>query len=160
MLAAIGVTGAHDVHEKFNAFITEANKNKLSMAENQTTIADLQASIKSLEGKLLTEARVKEICGESATSVIAAWAGSEAGKKIIGGEASRITMEALASIGTTPAKPAPVGGSGNDNSKDLVAQGKFKEAYAANPALVQTFSTAESYEAYMKAVAAGHVQPE
>jgi len=160
MLAAVGAKSADEFTAKFSAFIADA---KL-MAEKSVTLESLQASITALEGKLISEARVKELVAEgsgaAATSAISAWSASAEGKKIIGAESSRICMESLAAVGTQPAKPAPVGNAGVDNSKGLIAQGKFKEVYAATPALQKDFSSAETYEAYMKAVAAGHVQPE
>jgi hypothetical protein len=107
MLALVGAKTDAEFPEKFTAFVTKAKENETLMAEKQVTLESLQTSITALEGKILTEARVKEICGESATSAISTWAGSEGGKKIIGAEASRVVMEASAATGTAPAKPAP-----------------------------------------------------
>jgi hypothetical protein len=154
MLAAIGAAGAHDFSEKFSAFVTEANTAKTFMADSKATLESLQASITALEGKIVTEARIKEICGASATESISAWAGSEAGKKIIGGEASRIAMEALANVGTQPAKPAPVGNAGNDTPEQkaaaLIAEGKFEEAWKLDKKLQAEFPTAKSCAAFMR----------
>jgi hypothetical protein len=151
-LKAIGAETASDFEAKLSAFITEANQNKLSMAENTTTIAELQASIKALEGKIVGEDRIKTICAESATSAVSTWAGSEAGKKLIGGEASRVAIEALANVGTTPARPAPA--SAEQPAKKTFAEivqagitaGKTKTA--AISAAVET--NPEEYKAYLQ----------
>jgi translation initiation factor 6 (eIF-6) len=112
VMKAIGAETAAEVDSQMSAFIAEANKNKASMAENKTTLESLQSSITALEGKLLTEDRVKALFTEqfnaTGSKAISDFVGSEAGKKIIAGEASRVVMEAHAAIGTTPAKPAPV----------------------------------------------------
>src|SRR6185312_8620606 len=115
VMKAIGAESASEVDSQMSAFIAEANKNKASMAENQVTLQTLQASVTALEGKLgniLTEARVKEICGTATTDAITAWAASDAGKKIMGAEASRVVMESNAAIGTIPAKPSPAAAGG------------------------------------------------
>jgi hypothetical protein len=161
MLAAIGAAGANDFSEKFSAFVTEANTAKTFMADSKATLESLQASIAALEGKIVTEARIKEICGASATESISVWAGSEAGKKIIGGEASRIAMEALANVGTQPAKPAPVGNAGNapeQKAAALIAEGKFEEAWKADAKLRGEFLSAKSYAAFMRASHRGAVR--
>ncbi len=43
-------------------------------------------------------------------------------------------------------------------SAALIAEGKFKEAYAADAKIRQEFSSAESYDGYMKASTKGRVQ--
>lgn len=72
-------------------------------------LAAVEAAIKTIP----TEARITELVTAGVTSGVAAsmttWAASDAGKKTIGAEASRITMEAMAAVGTTPVKPAPAG---------------------------------------------------
>ena len=105
----IGATDAKDFSEKFLAFVQEANELK-DMADSpvdtsalEKRIADLEASAKTFT----TEARVTTLVTEGATKTLNDWATSDAGKKIIGAEASRITLEAIAAIGTTPAKPSP-----------------------------------------------------
>jgi hypothetical protein len=156
VLKEIGATNASEVDSKMAAFISEANQNKASMAENKTTLETLQASVTKMEGQLanlLTEAKVKEICGAATTDAISTWAVSDAGKKIISGEASRVVMEAHAAIGTVPAKPSPVGAPAAAETKTFaeivqanVASGKTKTeaistAVKSNPA---------EYQAYLK----------
>jgi len=157
VMKAIGAESASEVDSQMSAFIAEANKNKASMAENQVTLQTLQASVTALEGKLgnlLTEARVKEICGTATTEAIKAWATSDEGKKIIGAEASKIALDANAAIGTQPAKPAPApaaGGTSEDQAKTLIAAGKYEEAYALLPAAEKAdFVSAKNYAAYMR----------
>src|SRR4051812_6979392 len=113
-LKAVGAKDAAEFDAALTKFIAESNL----MAENKVTLESLQASIVALEGKIISEDRIKTIVGEAtgpaATKAIGDWAASDAGKKIIGGEASRITMEALANVGTQPAKPAPIGADAGD----------------------------------------------
>lgn len=97
------------------ANLIQENKELKSMAESAATKPDLSAfenRIAALEAsvKLIpTEARISELVTASVTSSMTAWAGSVDGKKLIGAEASRITMEAMAATGTTPVKPSPAG---------------------------------------------------
>ena len=158
-MKAVGAENVADFEAKLTAFIAEANSAKTFMAENQVTLESINAKLTALEGKILTEDRVKAIVGETtgpaATNAVKAWATSEEGKKIIGAESSRISMEALANVGTQPAKPAPVGASGNDTAEDkaktLIAQGKFEEAFPLLPASERAdFMGAKSYGAYMR----------
>lgn len=152
IMQAIGCTGANDFASSLTAFITKAQSNETFMAESKVTLETLAGSITALEGKLLTEDRVKAICGESTTTAIATWAGSEAGKKIIGAESSRICMETLGNVGTTPVKPAPAGTAETEESKvaGLIAEGKFEDAWKADKGLRTEFITSKSYAAYMR----------
>lgn len=161
MLAAVGAKTAAEFQDKISTFAKTAQENASAMAQNQVTLESLQASITALEGKLISEDRIKEICGESATASIATWAGSEAGKKIMGAEASRITAEALANVGTTPAKPAPAAAGGEtpeQKAAALVAAGKYEEAYALDATAKRDFISAKTYAAYMKANGQGAVR--
>lgn len=160
MLAMVGATTVAEFPEKFAAFTKLAQENASAMAQNQTTLETLQASITALEGKLLTEARVKEIVGAESATAIATWSGSDAGKKIIGAESSRITMEALASVGTTPAKPAPVSADATNATaiQNLEAQGKFEEAWAVDKNIQAEFPSAKGYAAFRRAQFNGQVR--
>jgi hypothetical protein len=153
-LALIGATGVSDFPEKLSAFITKAKTDATFMAESKVTLETLQQSLTALEGKILTEAKVKEIVGAETTSAITAWSGSEAGKKIIGAESSRIAMEALASVGTIPAKPAPAPAAGNETPEQkaaaLIAEGKFEEAYKLDEKLRAEFPSAAHFAAYAR----------
>lgn len=158
MVAKLGATDAADGATKLSAFFATAATNEKFMADSKVTLETLQASLTALEGKIVTEARIKEICGTSATEAISTWAASDAGKKIIGGEASRITMEALANVGTQPAKPAPAGNQDAAATvKGLIAEGKYAEAWALDKNLQAEFPTAGVYAAYAKAEANGRV---
>lgn len=153
MLVIVGAANVAEFPDKFAAFAKLAQENASAMAEKQITLESLQASLTALEGKILTEARAKEICGESATSAVSTWAGSEPGKKIIGAEASRITAEALANVGTQPAKPAPAGSPAAEVKKTFaeivqanIAGGKTKSA--AISAAVESHPA--EYKEYLK----------
>lgn len=162
MLAAVGAANVAEFPDKFAAFAKTAQENQTFMAESKVTLESLQQSITALEGKILTDARVKEIVGAETTSAISTWAGSEGGKKIIGAEASRITAEALANVGTQPAKPAPIGAAGNDTPEQkaaaLISEGKFEEAYKLDKSLQAEFINGKSYAAFMRASGSGAVR--
>jgi hypothetical protein len=62
-------------------------------------------------------------------------------------------MEALANVGTQPAKPAPVGNAGNapeQKAAALIAEGKFEEAWKLDKKLQAEFPTAKSCAAFMR----------
>jgi len=158
VMKAIGAETASEVDSQMSAFIAEANKNKTSMAENQVTLESIQKSVTALEGKLLTEDRVRALITEqfnaASTKAVSDFLASDAGKKIIGAEASRVVMEAHAAIGTTPAKPSPApsaGGSAEEQSKALIAVGKYEEAFPLLSAAERSeFLGPKSYAAYMR----------
>ena len=157
---ALGAADAAEFDAKLTKFIADS---KL-MAESKVTLETLATSITELEGKLISETRIKELvaegAGSAATTAISTWATSEAGKKIIGGEASRITAEALANVGTQPAKPAPVGADASNATavQNLEAQGKFEEAWAADKNIQAEFPTAKGYAAFRRAQINGQVR--
>lgn len=136
--------------------ILQENKQLKAMAETAPDLSAIEKRIAALEQRpQITESRITELVTAGVTSGVAAsmttWAASDAGKKVIGSEASRITMEAMAAIGTAPVKvsPAPVV-TGNSIS-ELEAQGKFAEAYALLTAEQKLdFGDAGSYAAYQK----------
>lgn len=158
----IGCEKAEDFEAKFAAFIQESATAKTFMAENKTTIESLEQRIKALEdGKFVSESRVTEIVSGETTKAVSAWADSEAGKKKIGAEASRITMEAIANVGTMPAKPAPAAAGAETpeaKARALEAEGKFEEAYKLDKNLQAEFPSAKSYAAYAKAAGMGQVK--
>jgi hypothetical protein len=158
MLAAIGGgANASEAQTNLSTFITNANQATKFMADSKVTLETVQASVTALEAKIgtpLTEARVKEIVGAETTTAIAAWSASVEGKKIIGAESSRIAMEALAGVGTQPAKPSPAG-----NPEPAAAAKTFAEIVQANMATGKKKSDAISaavesnpteYAAYLK----------
>lgn len=159
---AIGGENAAEFNANLSTFIAEANQAKTFMSENQTTISALEKRIEALEGKIVTEARVTELVNTGATSAVSTWAASDAGKKIIGGESSRIAMEALANVGTQPAKPSPAPTAGNDTPEAkaaaLNAEGKFEEAWKLDKRLQAEFSGPKSYAAFMRASNRGAVK--
>lgn len=124
------------------------------------SLESLEKRIAALEKTPLTEDRVKELIsaesGTAANAAVKTFAASDEGKKVIGAEASRITSEALASVGTTPVKPAPASAQ-QPTIKELVAAGKHEEAWAASEELQKEFSDAKLYAAYAKGVASGKI---
>lgn len=156
-LASVGATGAADFSEKLSAFAAEHQKFKL-MAENSPDISAITKRLDALEARpVITEARITELVTAGVTSAVApamtAWAGSDAGKKLIGAEASRIVMEAQAGTGTSPLKPSPAPAAQDPASqvKNLITAGKFEEAYALLSAEDQReYGDAGSYAGYMK----------
>lgn len=94
-------------------------------------LAAVEVAIKTIP----TEARITELVTAGVTSGVAAsmttWAASEGGKKVIGAEASRITMEAMAAVGTAPVKPAPAG-SGDAPKTEAKTFPQIVQALTAN----------------------------
>lgn len=160
-IAATGAKDPADFSAKFSALI-EDNKQLKAMAEKpsdfsafEKRLADVEAGNATLQGQVktfTTEAQVKTIAAETTTATLS----SEPGKKLIEAEASRVVMAAMASTGTSPVKPSPAP-AGTPSAKDLVASGKFEEAYAASPELQAEFSSAALYATYAKAVKAGKI---
>jgi hypothetical protein len=149
-LQAIGASDVADFQNKFSALLTEHNRLK-SMAESSPDLSALTKRIEALEAKPnLTEARVSELVTAGVTPAITSWAASDDGKKLIGAQASKITMEAMAAVGTQPVKPSPAPALAGDQFDNLEAQGKFAEAYALKPELRAEFPDAGSYASYRK----------
>lgn len=154
MAKAIGATTEQEFNSKFEAFLETAVANAtahtklvtdfaaLQTAHNETVTALTEAH-KAILGKItalettlgnpatLTESKIKEI---------ATIAGSS--------EASK----AVAACGFTPPAPPAAGSSlGAKTAVDqLVAAGKFDEAFAADANIQAEFITKESYGAYMR----------
>ena len=107
-----------------------------------------------------TEAQVQEMISVAISEGFKTFASSEDGKKILGAQASRITMEALASVGTVPAKPAPASSVETPQAafEALEKQGKFEEAYAHLPANEKRDFNPKTYAAFRKANAAGAIR--
>jgi hypothetical protein len=105
LIATLGATDPKDCAVKISALIKDHETLTKSMSE-QTT--NFEARIKAIEDGLLTlQTSLPGNISGAVTSGMTAWATSDAGKRLIGAEASRITAEALAAVGTTPAKPTP-----------------------------------------------------
>jgi hypothetical protein len=163
---AIGATSASDFNEKLQAFIDTAKKLEAAMADT-VTLEALEKRVAALETKLTagpgtSEARVTEMVAAAFPALFKANAESADGKKIIGAEASRITTEALASVGTQPVKPAPAPANPTPNAEftRLEAEGKFEESFALmSKAEKDEFcGDAKAYAAFRKAQAKGGVR--
>jgi len=167
-MTLVGASSPSEFPDKLRAFAAASKKLETAMAETpdwksfESRIVALETAIKTIP----TEARIGEIVGTSVANSVptsmTAWASSEAGKKLIGAEASRITMEAFAATGTQPAKPAPASAdaqAGADAAKNFIAQGKFEEAY---PLLTEEaraeFPDAKCYAAFQRANSKGQVR--
>lgn len=156
-IALVGAKDGTEFAAKFPAFAATAKRMESVMAE-QPTIAALEARIKTLEtaAPAITETRVKElITAETAVPIKTFLTGAE-GKTIIGAEASRIVMEAMAASGTTPAKPSPAA-PGADNPEQLEAAGEYEKAFAASKDIRAEFSSWQHYAAFAKANSAGRI---
>jgi hypothetical protein len=147
----IGVTEAKDFAEKFAAFVQE-HKELKDMAEQSPDFTALEKRVKALEDRpitaSLTEAQVD-------SRVDAAIAGDKA-KGVIETIASKKLAEAIGATGTTPAKPSPAPAA-EQGVKELIAAGKYEEAYAKSPELQAEFSDGKLYAAYAKGVASGKI---
>lgn len=161
-LDAVGAKDESEFPAKMTAFVAAAKQLEKVMAES----SDLSAVVKRLDAieafnkTALTEARVSELVtagvAGGVTAAMTTWAGSAEGKKLIGAEASRITAEAMAAVGTVPVKPAPAPAT-SKTTKELIAAGKFEEAWAQDESLQAEFSNAKVYAAYAKAEAEGRI---
>lgn len=167
-LALVGATGAADFSEKLSAFCAKAKENETAMAEQtnaieqlQTLAAALRTDLNALKASAINaeqcDARIDARCERHipvTTAAIESWSASQNGKKIIGAEASRITVEALAAVGVNPAKPSPAPAAGSDTPEQkaaaLVAEGKYEEAYRLDKNAQAEFVTAKSYAAFMR----------
>lgn len=148
-LALIGAS-ASDFPQKFSAFIAEFEKNKTTMADPNPDYAALEKRVLTLERDLLQGiTRIQSL--ETRPAPLA----EDAIKAVAKIEASRVTAEALAAIGTTPVKPTPAAADLNETpeakAKALIKAGKFEEAYEANPALRAEFQNAKEFAAYCRA---------
>lgn len=159
-IAKLGAKDPADASAKLTAFFA-ANAQLETAMDNQPDFASIESRIKSLESAApaITEARVKELIGAEANVPIKAFLSGDEGKKLIGAESSRVTMELMGATGTTPVKPAPaasapIGGDANS----LIAAGKFEEAFPLLPAEARAdFADAKSFAAYQKAMNKGAV---
>lgn len=96
---------ASEANAKISALITENQSLKTNMSEQTTNLAALITRIEALEKGILTEAKAAELV---ATAVKAGNADLMLSVKAeAAAEASKMTAAALASVGTTPVKPAP-----------------------------------------------------
>jgi hypothetical protein len=98
----------------------------------------------------ITEAKVKEIVAAAIPRDVQA---------IAHNVASRTVVEALAAIGTSPAKPTPVGSAETPEvqASSLITAGKYEEAWAADPKLQREFLSASSCAAFFRAQKRGGV---
>lgn len=155
-MAAVGAVGAADFTDKLSAFAAKAQANEKAMADSPSLQAILDR-LTAVEGKIISEDRVKAIVGEQIVSAVVkgceTYFSSEACKNAIHAEASRTVMATMAATGTTPVKasPAPAG----DNTPEqkaavLNAEGKYEEAWKADKNLRAEFPTAKSYSAFMR----------
>jgi len=159
MLALVGASTPEEFPGKLTAFVNASKQIEKVMAE-QPDFKSLESRIAALEAKpQLTEARVGEILGASVANAVTTFAASDAGKKAIGAEASRITMEALANVGTHPVKgsAAPAEPAAN-TATGLIASGKYEEAFAASPELQAEFPSAKHFATFAAAEAGGRIQ--
>jgi hypothetical protein len=132
------------------SLISENNRLK-SMAESSPDLSALTKRIEALEAKPnLTEARVGELVTAGVTPAITSWAGSEVGKKAIGSEASRITMEAMAAIGTQPVKPSPAPVVTGNSFRISKRRASLLKPMRSSRELRAEFPDAGSYAAYRK----------
>jgi len=159
MLALVGAATPEEFPAKLTAFVSTATHISKEFMAEKKELQDFEARISALEAKpQLTEARVGEILGASVSKAVTDFASSDAGRKVIGAEASRITMEALASVGTQPVKgsAAPAEPAAN-TATGLIAAGKFEEAFAASKELQAEFPSAKHFTSYARAEAAGRI---
>lgn len=159
-LALVGAKDATDFNAKFAAFVSAAKQMESVMAD-QPTIASLVSRIDDLE-KLpqgATEARVKELITAESVVPIRTFLSTDEGKRIIGAESSRITMEALAAVSTSPNKPSPAAATpAAADVSALEASGEYEKAFPMLPAETRAdFADAKSYAAFAKANRKGAV---
>lgn len=166
-MALVGASSASEFSAKLSAFCVAAKQLETAMADQPDfkTLENRIVAIETSVNGIPTDARIGEIVGASVSTAVpnamTAWASSDAGKKLIGAEASRITMAAFAAIGTQPVKPAPAGveSQAGEPVTNLIAQGKFEEAYPLLTAEAQAeFGDAKAYAAFQKANAKGLVR--
>lgn len=156
-IAKLGAKDPADAAVKLAAFFIASAQLETVMAE-QPTLAALETRIAALE-KLpdsLTEARVREIVTAESAVPIKTFISSAEGKQLIGAEASRITMEALAGVSTIPAKPSPAPAAA-DNVEQLEAAGEYEKAFNASKDLRAEFDTWTQYAAFAKANKSGRI---
>lgn len=161
MMAAVGASSKDEFSAKLSEFVAESNRVKNIMSEQTTDLAAALKRIEALEKNIVTEARISELVDAGAASAVSKWAASDEGKKAIGAEASKMTVSALAAIGTTPAKPSPTPAAVDPDAtiKALEAQGKFEEVFALLPKAEQRqHFNAKSYAAFRRASIRGQVR--
>jgi hypothetical protein len=112
-------------------------------------ILALTARLEALERQLTTlnlgfDAKVKDFIATEARTLAKA-------------EASRVVVEALAAVGTSPAKPSPAAADMHASASNLIAAGKYEEAWAADPKLQREFLTASSCAAFFRAQKRGGI---
>jgi len=156
----VGAESPEQFASKLEAFHVE-HQNLLTTMADKPDFSALEKRIADLESRpLITEARISEMLKASVSASIETFAASDAGKKIIGAEASRVASTALASVGTQPVKPAPVAAEETPEQRlaALTQAGKHEDAYAQSPALQREFLSAKQYAAFMRANARGQVR--
>lgn len=156
-IAKLGAKDPADASVKLTAFFSAAAQLETAMA-NQPDFASLESRIAALEKVPCgtTEARVKELITAESAVPIKTFIASVEGKQLIGAEASRVVMEAQASIGTTPAKPSPAA-PGAESVTDMEAAGEYEKAFAASKDLRAEFPSAKHYAAFAKANSEGRI---
>ena len=163
--ASIGASGPGDFKEKLSDFVTKA-KSMSDQSEQITALLDRVSKLENSVKAFATESRVTELvttgATTTATTAIKAWAESDEGKKIIGAEASKITMAAIAGVGTVPVKssPAPAGAESTEKQiEGLHKAGKHEDAFALLPASEQMLwlGGAKAYAAYFRANGRGQI---
>jgi hypothetical protein len=160
-LAELG--GAKDATECQSKISDLIQKNKTlstAMSDQTASMDALLKRIDALEAKLVTK---DSLSAEVKTAVTEACSGIKTEAKTeASAAASKMVTDALAAIGTTPAKPAPISSepSAEDRIKSLEAAGKFEEAFALLPASTRAefMGNHKAYASYRKAAMSGQAR--
>lgn len=151
-MALVGAKTADEFPERLTAFHA-ANKQIETVLAKAPDLTALESKISALEKSILPEARISEIASASAAAAVSAFVSGEEGRKVIGAEASRITMEALANVGTQPVKSAPVTADAAPVNKTFgeIVNGLMQAGKSKTEAITAAVASAPAeYQAWVK----------
>lgn len=149
VIKKFGATNANDFNEKLLAFVGSAQESITANSGQTEKITALEAKCSSLEAKLVT---VEQKASEQKTGQI-----DEAKVKEIATAAASAKVIEIQGVTNTTAtvSAAPAEAAEQANVKNLLALGKYTEAWAADTNLQNEFQDPKAYAAYKRAEKAG-----